>query len=76
MSNTSPQLISMNGVDIKVGQKVYLLRTPVSKEHIFLKGEVIAITPTRIHVSALDLTLYKVFKRKPNQLIVVQDGDM
>lgn len=67
-----------NGVEIKIGQKVIILQTPIFREHEFLLGEVIALTSKQIQIKTfVESSKYswdvgdKLFKRYPEQVIVV-----
>lgn len=43
-------MLSFNGVEIEVGQKVCVLQTPIVREHTFLTGEVVALTKKTVQV--------------------------
>lgn len=68
---------SINGVEIEVGQEVFVLQTPIIGEHQFVKGVVVKISPKTVSVEGLFKEKYirgfvrKRVNRYPEQIFVV-----
>lgn len=70
-------MIDRLGKNIEVGCKVLLLKTPVSREHEFIKGVVVRVTDKKVHVHVVEEDYHwsdgvdqKIYKRSPEQLVV------
>lgn len=74
-------MISLNGVKLEVGMKVYLLQVPVQGDHKFKIGTVEKITDKTVHVNYEREERYRrgaeavsaTVKRYPQQLITVTE---
>ena len=71
-------MIDRLGENIKNGNIVILLKTPVKSEHEFIEGVVVKMTDKTVHVHVVDEDYVrsgdvhkKIYKRYPHQVFVI-----
>ena len=68
---------SINGIEIEVGQEVFVLQTPIIGDHQYVKCVVVKISPKTVSVEGLFKEKYirgfvrKRVNRYPEQIFVV-----